>query len=58
MTNMCCGDCGELFNNCICPMVARFFEENGHLMEKKVEEIKKEKSKFFFVKGTGPLVSQ
>jgi len=55
-----CNHCKEKLENCICPMVAKFFKDNGHLMEGKsglrIEQ--EERKKFFYVKGPSCLVSQ
>ncbi len=55
-----CEYCREELGNCICPNVARFFEENGHLMAdteggKRREEVAAKK--FFYVKNDRSCVS-
>jgi hypothetical protein len=55
-----CKNCNEKFDSCICPLVAKFFEENGHLMSSKKVGYRRDqlnKKKFFYIKGPGTFVS-
>lgn len=55
-----CEYCGEKLENCICPNVARFFKDNGHLMEDKEGQRVEQtyKKRFFYVKGVNLLLNQ
>jgi len=57
MENNNCHYCKEKIENCICSLVAKFFGENGHLMETENGiRREQEKTKFFYVKNVNPLV--
>lgn len=55
--NTKCDNCGCEFEECICPRVAAFFAENGHLMETEngKRRDQQERPKFFYVQGLSPL---
>lgn len=48
MENDKCKDCGRFVSACICPAVAKFFEENGHLMAGRRQEAKPKSNRFFY----------
>jgi hypothetical protein len=60
MNNNICQSCGQNVQNCICPAVAQFFSDNGHLMatESGTRREQEEKKKFFYVKGPNLLINQ
>ena len=60
MNNNNCQFCGQDLQKCICPSVAQFFSDNGHLMasESGVRREQEEKKKFFYVKGPNVLINQ
>lgn len=47
-----CSMCGEEYENCVCADVAKFFQENGHLMKAEEGGLRRDqeaKKKFYFI---------
>jgi len=54
-----CEYCGQDIAFCVCPAVAQFFEENGHLMSTENGERREQahKKKFFYIKNDRACIS-